>query len=179
MYADGTASQQKEASAAEDVLFNIPVCTTHKKKTSRLLLCYSNGCVNVLNPKEVIETKLTKPGKRYANGFNVAAGETLLAAFAGNAEDFLVIRSRKNSGREMLKAVSLSPYKVHKPTSMHTRGNTFVKEELASVSAFRLVPAEHTSFIYSIISRTTDKYGPGHPIDSPLCANAIAYLERE
>ena len=178
LYADGTVSQQKAPSTGEDVLFNVPVSTAHKKKTSRLLLCYSNGCVNVLNPKEVIETKLTKPGKRYANGFNVAEGVSLLAAFVGRAEDYLVIRSRKESGREMLKAVCIAPYKVHNPQSMQTKGNTFVKEELARVSSLRLVPAEHTSFIYRIISRTADKYGPGHPIDSPLCADAVAYLER-
>ena len=178
LYADGTVSQQKAPSTGEDVLFNIPVSTAHKKKTSRLLLCYSNGCVNVLNPKEVIDNKLTKPGKRYANGFNVAEGVSLLAAFVGSAEDYLVIRSRKESGREMLKAVCIAPYKVHNPQSMQTKGNIFVKEELARVSSLRLVAAEHTSFIYRIISRTADKYGPGHPIDSPLCADAVAYLER-
>ena len=178
LYADGTVSQQKAPSTDADVLFNVPVSTAHKKKTSRLLLCYSNGCVNVLNPKEVIESKLSKPGKRYANGFNTAEGVSLLAAFVGSAEDYLVIRSRKESGREMLKAVCIAPYKVHNPQSMQTKGNTFVKEELARVSSLRLVPAEHTSFIYRIISRTADKYGPGHPIDSPLCADAVAYLER-
>ena len=178
LYADGTVSQQKAPSTDADVLFNVPVSTAHKKKTSRLLLCYSNGCVNVLNPKEVIETKLSKPGKRYANGFNTTEGVSLLAAFVGSAEDYLVIRSRKESGREMLKAVCIAPYKVHNPQSMQTKGNTFVKEELARVSSLRLVPAEHTSFIYRIISRTADKYGPGHPIDSPLCADAVAYLER-
>lgn len=178
LYADGSVSQQKLASSAEDVLFNVPVSTAHKKKNARLLLCYSNGCVNVLNPKEVIDNKLTKPGKRYANGFNTAEGVSLLAAFVGSAEDYLVLRSRKESGREMLKAVCIAPYKVHNPQSMQTKGNTFVKEELARVSSLRLVPAEHTSFIYRIISRTADKYGPGHPIDSPLCADAVAYLER-
>lgn len=178
LYADGTVSQQKAPATADDVLFNVPVSTAHKKKNARLLLCYSNGCVNVLNPKEVIDNKLTKPGKRYANGFNTAEGVSLLAAFVGSAEDYLVIRSRKESGREMLKAVCIAPYKVHNPQSMQTKGNTFVKEELARVSSLRLVPAEHTSFIYRIISRTADKYGPGHPIDSPLCADAVAYLER-
>ncbi len=178
LYADGTVSQQKAPSTDADVLYNVPVSTAHKKKTSRLLLCYSNGCVNVLNPREVIDNKLTKAGKRYANGFNMAEGVSLLAAFVGSAEDYLVIRSRKESGREMLKAVCIAPYKVHNPQSMQTKGNTFVKEELARVSSLRLVPAEHTSFIYRIISRTADKYGPGHPIDSPLCADAVAYLER-
>ncbi len=178
LYADGTVSQQKAPAQDADTLFNIPVTTAFKKKNSRLLLCYSNGCVNVLNPREVIETKLTKAGKRYANGFNMAEGVSLLDAFVGSAEDYLVIRSRKESGREMLKAVCIAPYKVHNPQSMQTKGNIFVKEELARVSSLRLVPAEHTSFIYGIISRTADKYGPGHSIDSPLCADAVAYLER-
>ena len=178
LYRDGSASQQKQAADAADVLFNIPVSTAHKKKTARLLLCYSNGCVNVLNPRDVIETKLTKPGKRYANGFNQTEDATLLAAFVCEAEDYLVIRSCKENGREMLKAVCIAPYKVHNPQSMHTRGNTFVKEELATTRAYHLVPGEHNSFIYSIISRSADKYGPGHPTDSPLCANAVAYLGR-
>lgn len=178
LYRDGSVSQQKQAASTADVLLNIPVSTAFKKKTSRLLLCYSNGCVNVLNPKDIIDNKLTKQENRYSNGFNNDEGVRLLSAFVCNAEDYLVIRSRKADGREMLKAVCIESYRVHKALSMNTRGNVFVKEELAQPQSFHLVPAEHNSFIYKIISRSADKYGPGHATDSHLCAEALAYLER-
>lgn len=178
LYADGTVSQQKTPAQDADTLFNIPVTTAFKKKNSRLLLCYDSGRVNVLNPREVIEKKLTKAGKRYSNGFNTTEGGKLLSAHICNAEDYIVIRSRKENGREMLKAVCIEPYKVHNPQSMHTPGNLFVKEERARTLSVQIVPAEHNSFIYKIISRSSDKYGPGHPSDSPICADALAYLER-
>ncbi len=178
LYADGTVSQQKAPAQDADTLFNIPVTTAFKKKNSRLLLCYDSGRVNVLNPREVIEKKLTKAGKRYSNGFNTTEGGNLLSAHICNAEDYIVIRSRKENGREMLKAVCIEPYKVHNPQSMHTPGNLFVKEERARTRSMQIVPAEHNSFIYKIISRSSDKYGPGHPTDSPICADALAYLER-
>lgn len=178
LYADGCVSQQKAPAEGEDVLYNVPISRNHCKKSDRLLLCYDNGCVNVLNPKEVLDIKLTKPGKRYANGFNQEDGVQLLHACACHEDDYLVIRSRKANGAELVKAVCVEPYKVHNPQSMHTKGNTFVKTEWAQPVAMRVVPAAHTSFIYNIISKTSDKYGPGHSIDAPFCADALAYLEK-
>ena len=178
LYADGCVSQQKQPAEDADVLFNVPVSKNHCKKSDRLLLCYDNGCVNVLNPKDVLDKKLTKPGKRYSNGFNTEEGARLLHACVCHEEDYLVLRSRKANGKEMLKAVCVAPYKVHNPQSMHTKGNIFVKSELAQPIAMRVVPAAHTSFIYNIISKTSDKYGPGHSVEAPFCADALAYLEK-
>lgn len=157
------------------MLFNIPVSSSYRKKSARLLLCYDNGRVNVLNPRDVIEMRLLKNGRRYSGGFDASGEATLLAAFVCRAEDYLVIRSRKQDGREMLKAVCIEPCKVRNPQSMSGRGVTFVRPELARTVALHLVPAEHNSFIYKIIARS-DKCGPGHAADSSVCADARAYL---
>ncbi|MBQ1961086.1 MAG: ATP-binding protein, partial [Akkermansia sp.] len=178
LYADGCVSQQKQPAEEADVLFNVPVSKNHCKKSDRLLLCYDNGCVNVLNPKDVLDKKLTKMGKRYANGYNTEDGVRLMHACVCHEDDYLVLRSRKANGMEMVKAVCVAPYKVHNAQSMHTKGNTFVKTEWAQPVSMRVVPAAHTSFIYNIISKASDKYGPGHSVEAPFCADALAYLEK-
>lgn len=176
LYKNGTVSRQKNPSAAEDVLYNIPFTASCKNKSSRLLLCYDNGCVNVLNPGAVVSGKLKTENKTYSNGFNTKAA--LLSVFTCSKDDYLVIRSRKLSGgADMIKAIAIDSYAVHDPQSMKTQGNKVLEVKNAELSQYELVPGEQSSFIYPIIVKS--KNGAlGVPARSASVQNVLAFLKK-
>lgn len=175
LYKDGTVSRQKQESAEPDVLFNIPFTASCRNKSSRLLLCYDNGCVNVLNPGEVAKEKLKDDGKRYKNGLNQNAG--LLSVFTCGKEDYLVIRSRRNDGTDMIKALPLEEYSVHNPQSMQTQGNKVLDVKNAAVVRFDIVPGEQSSFIYPVIVRSKNGVA-GFPAHSAKIQGVLAFLKK-
>lgn len=176
LYADRTVSRGKNADESPEALFNVALTTGCKAKGSRLLLCYDNGCVNVLNPGEVVSTKLTKEGHRYSNGSNSKA--RLLAVMTCTKEDFLVIRSRRNdTSTEMIKAVALENYAVHDPMSMQTQGNRLVDPKCAVVEQFEIVPGAQSSFIYPIIVKSKNGV-PGFPAHNSNVQNVLAFLKK-
>lgn len=179
LYTDGSVSQQKKAQGGENVLLNIPVGNDYKKKSDRLLLCYDNGCVNVLNPSDVINKKLNDKKRKYANGYNNGGDVKLLKALVCHVDDYLILRSRKANGMEMLKAVQISKaYRVHGANSMQTRGNLFIKPELAVPYDMEIVPSLDEGFIKAIVCKPSEKYGPGYAVQSSICKDAVEYLNR-
>lgn len=179
LYKDGCASQQGKAVDADDVLMNIPVGVQYKKKSDRLLLCYDNGCVNVLNPSDVINKKLNVTNRKYANGYNNESGVKLLQAIVCHVDDYLILRSRTSNGMEMLKAVQISKaYRVHGANSMQTKGNLFIKPELAVPYDMEIVPSLDEGFIKDIVCKSSERYGPGYAVQSSICKDAVEYLNR-
>ena len=176
-YRDGMVSSQTKEIAGEDVFLNIPVGAAFKKKSSRLLLCYDNGCVNVLNPAAIIKEKLTKVGKRYANGFNRNGGCKLIAALVCDKEDYLVIRSTGPDGKKFIKAVALKEYSVHSPKSMSTQGNKFVDLEYGTPERYQTVKASMHSVIYPFIT-PPKRYGAGYSADADYSREAVDMLDK-
>lgn len=176
LYKDGTVSRQKVEQNASDVLYNIPFTASCKNKGARLLLCYDNGCVNVLNPGEVASGKLKTENKHYSNGFNTNAA--LLSVFTCSKEDYLVIRSQKHGGGiDMIKALAIDGYSVHDPQSMQTQGNKVLDVKNAAVTRYEIVPGEQSSFIYPIIVKS--KNGAlGIPAHSAKVQNVLAFLKK-
>ncbi len=185
LYKDGKVSQQEEKIESDTVLMNIPVGDKYKyknktkdKKPGRLLLCYDNGCVNVLSPKDVVDNKLTSENRKYANGYNKEGNVKLLKALVCHVDDYLILRSRKSNGMEMLKAVQISNYRVHGANSMQTRGNLFIKPELAVPYDMTIVPNLDEGFIKDIVCKPSEKYGPRYAVQSSICKDAVEYLNR-
>ena len=176
LYKDGTVSRQKAEQNTSDVLYNIPFTASCKNKGARLLLCYDNGCVNVLNPGEVASGKLKTENKHYSNGFN--ANAALLSVFTCSKEDYLVIRSQKHGGGiDMIKALAIDGYSVHDPQSMQTQGNKVLDVKNAAVTRYEIVPGEQSSFIYPIIVKS--KNGAlGIPAHSAKVQNVLAFLKK-
>lgn len=177
LYRDGMVSSQTKEIAGEDVFLNIPVGAAFKKKSSRLLLCYDNGCVNVLNPAAIIKEKLTKVGKRYANGFNRNGGCKLIAALVCDKEDYLVIRSTDSDGKKFIKAVALKEYSVHSPKSMDTQGNKFVSVDSVTPERYQTVKASMQSVIYPFIT-PPKRYGAGYSADAKYSREAVDMLDK-
>ena len=176
LYKDGTATRQRTEQTSDDVLFNIPFTAKCRNQKARLLFCYDNGCVNVLNPQKVATEKLKKPGYPYRNGFNKDAA--LLSVFTCSKDDYLVIRSKKhNDGIEMIKALAIGGYEVHEPHSMQTQGNKVLEVKNAAVDSYEIVKDEHSSFIHPVIVKS--KNGAlGIPANSAKAQNVIAFLKK-
>lgn len=177
LYGDGTVSSQPKAADGEDVFLNIAVGDAYKKKSSRLLLCYNNGCVNVLNPAAVVSDKLTKAKRRYANGYNRDNSCKLIAALICDKDDYLVIRSTDSHGKCFIKAVELKDYKVHSPQSMSTQGNKFVDLEYGTPERYQIVQASMQSVIYPILSKPR-RYGAGFSMDAQYCREIVDILDK-
>ena len=95
----------------------------YNKSQARLLFCYSNGHVNIVNPKELLELKLHRPGVK-SNGFSPKAPLTRI--FICNKTDWLAICCRTAPGQEYLHLFPLAERTVHK--TMSAAGNQFVKD---------------------------------------------------
>lgn len=158
LYQNRQVSRQTNKSAEPDVLFNIPFTASCRNRSARLLFCYQSGHVNVLNPGEIVSGKLKTAGRRYANGFNNA--DTLKAIFVCNADDYLVIRSHKNDGTKMIKALHIKPFSVHDANSMQTPGNKLLDVSNASLDDFEIVRNEEYSFIHPVVVKSRNS-NPG------------------
>ena len=61
---------------------------------------------------------------------------------------------------------------------MQTRGNLFIKPELAVPYDMTIVPNLDEGFIKDIVCKPSDKYGPGYAVQSSICKDAVEYLNR-
>ena len=173
-YNDGSISRQSKAVITSDVLFDIPLSIEAKTKNARLLLCYDNGCVNIVNPKAVYSDKLSKSNQHYKNGWNTDA--KLIHIYECSNEDYLVVRSKKPDGEQMIKAVWIGNYTVHSGLSMQTQGNRIVDPERATIVDMELVPGEQQSFISSIVLKSKST-APGYPVQHFKYHGARAFLK--
>ena len=173
-YTDGSISRQSKANVGPEVLFDVPLSIAAKTKNARLLLCYDNGCVNIVNPKAVYSDKLSKSNQHYKNGWNTDA--KLIHIYECCNEDYLVVRSKKPDGEQMIKAVWVGNYNVHSGVSMQTQGNRIVDPERATIVDMELVPGEQQSFISSIILRSKNSV-PGYPAQHFKYHNALSFLK--
>ena len=173
-YADGSVSRQPKEVAAPEVVFDVPLSLAAKNKSARLLLCYDNGCVNIVNPKDVYSQKLKNARQQYKNGWNTDA--KLIHVYECTGEDYLVVRSKRPDGEQMIKAVPVGNYAVHTGLSMQTQGNRIVDPERAAVVDMEIVPAGQQSFIYSIILKSKNS-APGYPAMNFKYQNALSFLK--
>ena len=173
-YADGSISRQPREVVAPDVLFDVPLSVAAKNKSARLLLCYDNGCVNIVNPKDVYSQKLKNSRQRYKNGWNTDA--KLLRVYECGDDDYLVVRSRDPQGEPMIKAVHIGNYAVHTGLSMQTQGNRIVDPERAAVTDMEIVPGNQQSFIYPVILKSKNSV-PGYPAMNFKYQDVMTFLK--
>lgn len=134
-YKDGGWSYQNKNIAGDDILCNIAVTKTQrKKKEARLVQCYDNGCMNVVLVKDI---RKKTSGRLYKNGWNTEA--KLVAAFCADVHDQIAFWSKDEDGREWVKVHYVSCVEPH--TSMHTKGNIIInpKHDNAVLTAVKLI----------------------------------------
>ena len=125
LYSDGRVTRARDNTPCSSLLccIDIPACYYNKSR-ARLLFCYDNGCVNIMNPKEQLSDKLHRPGMK-SNGYNQAAN--LRCVFVCEKTDWLVIFCRSADGQELMRLFRLENRTVHR--TMSAAGNQFVKDE--------------------------------------------------
>lgn len=126
IYENGTAVKSNKEQTASGIVASVPVYSLSMKKDGRLLMCYANGRVNVLRPKEVLTKKLVKRNRAYSN--SLCLESPLVAMLVGRESDLLVLETK--SGADLYrKIVPIAEYATHDPKSMATKGNLVVKTE--------------------------------------------------
>lgn len=125
LYDDGRVSRETQAVEYLNVLFNIPIHPLYQNKQGRLLLCYDNGRVNVLDIKEIFKDKLKAKGFK-KNGYCMKDDRKLVRAFVCDKDDYLVICSIDANGKKYIKADLID--KRNATPNMRNEGNIFVKD---------------------------------------------------
>lgn len=156
---DGCVSRETQALDYKNVCFNIPIYPLYRNKQGRLLFCYDDGRVNVIDIKEVFKDKLREKGLK-KNGYNKKDGRKLLRAFVCDKDDYLVICSIDAAGKKFIKAELLDKRTPH--PNMLTPGNLFVKD--ARPYKWMVFPGTLKDWLKPIIlNGRTDK---GTPLES-------------
>ncbi|MBR5878552.1 MAG: hypothetical protein IKY91_03290 [Akkermansia sp.] len=163
LYHDGGVARGRKEESCSNVLYNISVPQSYYNKTkARLLFCYNNGRVAVLNPWKLLSQggKLHNTGK-VSNGYNKEEGVLLTDVFLCNKTDYLVTVGRKKNGDKTIKAQCLEGRSDHGAKSMDLLGNIFLKQEEASVISYHVVSGEDVDEISDIIFKPKSS-APGH-----------------
>lgn len=166
---NGEGGQSSKNTLFPDAIRTIPVPAKFNNKSSRLLFCYANGRVNVLNPKAMIIHKLRQRERRYRNTYNTASD--FIAALVCSIDDYLLIHSRDANGDEYIKSVSVALYTVHE--TMQTQGNLVLRGEYTPVGYY-LLPNEQKDIAFGITRGRGSE--PGWNLNSVECTRIRAFL---
>jgi hypothetical protein len=125
-YKNGDWSFQKTLNSTNEVLHELPILNS--LKSEKLLMIYDNGCINVVNPFEIINPKTAKgrklktEGKLYKNGWNINARLLKVCCVPNN---FLISFDMKDKeGKTWTKLHNVNAISVH--TSFGLEGNVLV-----------------------------------------------------
>ena len=166
LFSTGEASRttKRLPETEPDCFCRLPIPDGAWNKKSRLLFCYDSGRVNILNPRQVLETTLKSRSVRHANGFSRRQG--LMAVAICDEKDALVVRTRHKDGTVFVKCVPVGQCTVH--VSMGTIGNDLTGLEKMPVGSrvldYRILPASRIGEV----SKLKPKKGnwPGVPQDT-------------
>lgn len=159
LYDDGCVSRQTQALDYLNVLFNIPIYPLYQNKQGRLLFCYDNGRVCVIDVNEVFKVKLKEKGLKM-NGYCKKDDRKLMRACVCDKDDYLVICSIDAKGKKYIKADLIR--KRRETPNMHNEGNEFVRD--ARPYKWKVFPGALKEWLKPIIvSKGTNK---GVPLES-------------
>ncbi len=152
----------------------LPVPDGAWNKKSRLLFCYDSGRVNILNPKQVLETTLKSRNVRHANGFDRTHG--MMAAAICDENDILVIRTQHKNGTIYVKGVPVGKCTVH--VTMGTLGNDLTGLEKmpagSKVLDYRILPGARADEVKVLKPQKGNSIG----VDQTAIADIWAVLEK-
>ena len=137
-YKDGKWSFQKDELQGTDVVGNAVVPCDAKQNSLLLILAYENGCVDVVQLKEVLYGKngLLPEGRR-GQGLHLANGK-LVAAFCAKKKDMLLLTSEVG-GEKFVKALDVDTLGIHDKMG---KGNEIIRENGATLVDATHIPDE-------------------------------------
>ena len=156
VYSDGKAAKKKRLNSDEPVMAACQLAKGMMKKNGRLLMCYANGRMNVVTPKDIVSDKLVKRDYRYGNG--VCMDSPLMGLYACTKDDYILLEIKDGAGQIWRKAMALSDFASH--GAMQAKGNMVVHENAimqgAKIDAYKVVKAEDVESIRKYLVKKTD-----------------------
>jgi len=168
-YKDGKWSFQKNAIANDSVEYELPVMKT--QKDNRMMMCYDNGCINVVIPSKVRSGK--DRGKLYSNGWNTDS--KILNIFVTAPYNLIAAYSLDNEDTNRVKVHSVTDF--NSVESIRGKGSMIVHPDLGKVTAYKLVEIENKVAIPSLImEKRFTSQSLGYRLAEPTLKNEIEFL---
>lgn len=153
LYSNGRVTRARNTHSCSERLCCIDIPQYYTRAGSRLLFCYDNGCVNIMNPKTLLNEKLHRPGIKH-NGYNRTA--VLKRIFVCNKTDWLAIYCNAGNQHSCIRLFPLAKRTVHK--SMCAAGNQFTGED--TPYRWHILPAQLTDILGITSARTILRSSP-------------------
>lgn len=169
-YTNGDWSFQKKKIDADDVVFQVDV--RKSKKDGLLVMCYDNGCINLIKPSVARAKKET--GRHYKNGWNQKA--RLVNVFISNANHLLGVFSKDVHGIEYAKIHRLSDF--NPVATIGAQGSIIVNPKLGMVQGYKWVSYDNRHSVPNLLlakSQTSNTLGL--PVKSALIAGEVDALK--
>lgn len=152
-YKNGEWSYQDKALNSDEVVFELPIMNSLKKE--RLVMAYSNGCINVVNPYDIIcplnakgRRRYRTLGQRYLNGWNVQS--EIVNMFNVSENDLLVIESEDSEAKNYIKIHNVSAVSVH--GNLNAEGNVLVNKRFnAQLTRASILSGDYRNSFSSLI----------------------------
>jgi len=168
-YKDGNYSLQKNTVLNDSVEYELPVMKS--QKDYRMMMCYDNGCINVVIPSKVRYKKVL--GRLYPRGWNTDS--KILNIFVTAPYNLIVAYSTDKEGVHRVKAHSVTDF--NPVESIKGKGSLIVNPIYGKVNQYKLVQIENKVAIPGLImeKRFTSQL-LGFRVSDPALKQEIEFL---
>jgi len=170
-YKDGKWSYQKNAINSEIVEYELPILKSEKDLP--MMMCYDNGCINVVIPSKVRSGK--ERGKIYSNGWNTDA--KILDIFITPPFNLIAAFSQDHEGINRVKVHSITDFNTVE--SIRGKGATIANSRLGHIINYKLVEVENKVAIPNLIlEKRLTSQSLGFRLTDPAYRSEIEFLEK-
>lgn len=159
-YKDGTWAFNTTKDESKDCIYHVSIPVRLKKE--RLIMAYTNGCVNVVIPYDIIQPKgvngrkLKNKGQKYKNGWNTSS--QIMKLFCIESSNLLVFFSKQTDGTSWVKIHNVKAIGLRE--SINSAGNVLINPKLeAKIESIHPISIAHYPFISSLILRDNQTSG--------------------
>jgi hypothetical protein len=154
---DGGWSYDKKPIADKEKVYREVVINRHEWDNGYLmLLCYKNGCINVIKPSQVCRNK--DKDRRYANGY--FRESEIVAIILARPYDLIAVYSELPDGRKMVKLHKAADFGLRE--TMNAQGKIAINDKLGMVKGYQKVSGEIEYALSSLVepqNRTSTSAG--------------------
>lgn len=169
-YKNGDWSFQKKMADGDDVECQIDILKS--KKDGILVLCYDNGCINLVKPSAIRAKK--ESGRRYKNGWNTKA--KIMSVFVSNVNHLIAVYSKDIHGIEYVKLHRLSDFNT--VASLGAQGCIIANPKFGRVQAYKWVSYDKRVLVPNLLlTKSQTSSVLGIPMKSAYVAGEVVCLK--
>ena len=155
---------------SEDVECQIDILKS--KKDGVLVLCYDNGCINLIKPSLARAKK--EAGRRYKNGWNTKA--KIMNVFVSSVNHLIAVFSKDIHGIEYAKLHRLSDF--NPVASIGAQGCIIANSKFGRVQSYKWVCYDKRMMVPNLLlTKSQTSSTLGIPIKSAYVAGEMAALK--